>query len=118
DTNVAVTFEQVFARLHPEDRPALSERMNLIRAGRGPVEQEVRLLMPDGRIKYLRSVGQMIHHQDGRAEYLGAIQDVTQRQIAESALDKVRSELAHVTRVMSLGALTASIAHEVNQPLA
>jgi C4-dicarboxylate-specific signal transduction histidine kinase len=51
-------------------------------------------------------------------EFLGAIQDVTQGRVAEAALDKVRSELAHVTRVMSFGALTASIAHEVNQPLA
>ena len=74
--------------------------------------------MEDGRIKYLRSVGHMMHHPDGRLEYLGAIQDITQRRIAEQGLDKVRSELAHVTRVMSLGALTASIAHEVNQPLA
>jgi C4-dicarboxylate-specific signal transduction histidine kinase len=51
-------------------------------------------------------------------EFLGAIQDVTQSRVAEAALDKMRSELAHVTRVMSFGALTASIAHEVNQPLA
>jgi C4-dicarboxylate-specific signal transduction histidine kinase len=74
--------------------------------------------MPDDRIKYLRSVGQMIHHQDGRLEYLGAIQDVTERRLAEEARDRVRSELTHLTRVMSLSALTASIAHEVNQPLA
>jgi signal transduction histidine kinase len=45
------------------------------------------------------------------------VQDVTQRRIAEETLDKVRSELAHVARVMSLGQLTASIAHEVSQPL-
>jgi C4-dicarboxylate-specific signal transduction histidine kinase len=50
-------------------------------------------------------------------EYIGAIQDVTQRRLAEEALGKARSELAHVARVTSLGALTASIAHEVNQPL-
>ena len=49
--------------------------------------------------------------------YLGAVQDVTERRFAEEALSKVRSELAHVARVSSLGALTASIAHEVNQPL-
>jgi transposase len=42
---------------------------------------------------------------------------VTRRRIAEEALDRTRSELAHAVRVMSLGALTASIAHEVNQPL-
>jgi signal transduction histidine kinase len=53
----------------------------------------------------------------GGLEYFGGVQDVTQRRLAEESIDKVRSELAHVTRVMSLGALTASIAHEVNQPL-
>jgi C4-dicarboxylate-specific signal transduction histidine kinase len=55
--------------------------------------------------------------QDGQLEYVGAIQDVTERQRSEEALAKVQSELAHVARVTSLGALTASIAHEVNQPL-
>lgn len=50
-------------------------------------------------------------------EYIGAAQDVTQRRLSEEALGEARAELAHVTRVMSLGALTASIAHEVNQPL-
>jgi PAS domain S-box-containing protein len=118
DQNAPVTFERVFARIHPQDMPQLSERMKQIQAGRGSAEQEVRLQMPDGRIKHLRSVGQMVHHQDGRSEYLGAIQDVTERRVAEEARDKVRSELAHLTRVMSLSALTASIAHEVNQPLA
>ena len=118
DQATSITFERVFSRIHPEDMPALSERMKLIRSSRPPGEQEVRLRMEDGRIKYLRSVGHMMHHPDGRLEYLGAIQDITQRRIAEQGLDKVRSELAHVTRVMSLGALTASIAHEVNQPLA
>ena len=51
-------------------------------------------------------------------EYIGAVQDVTRQRLSEEALGKARSELAHVARVMSLGALTASIAHEVNQPLA
>ena len=66
----------------------------------------------------MRVIGRIIRLQDGRSERVGAVQDVTQRRLAEEALDKVRSELAHVARVMSLGALTASIAHEVNQPLA
>jgi C4-dicarboxylate-specific signal transduction histidine kinase len=51
-------------------------------------------------------------------EYIGAIQDVTQRHLAEEALGKARADLAHAARVTTLGALTASIAHEVNQPLA
>jgi C4-dicarboxylate-specific signal transduction histidine kinase len=48
---------------------------------------------------------------------IGAVQDVTERRLAEEALTQARSDLAHVTRVTSLGVLTASIAHEVNQPL-
>ncbi len=49
--------------------------------------------------------------------FIGALQDVTERKVAEEALNRARSELAHVARVTTLSALTASIAHEVNQPL-
>lgn len=117
DQTTPITAERIFSRVHPEDVPILSDRMKLVRDGRVPGDQEVRLRMRDGRIKYLRMVGQMMQ-LDGRSEYLAAAQDITQRRLAEEATNKVRSELAHVTRVMSLGALTASIAHEVNQPLA
>jgi C4-dicarboxylate-specific signal transduction histidine kinase len=73
------------------------------------------LLMPDHSIKYMHAVAHAA--RDGQLEYIGAVQDVTQRQISEEALAKARSELADVARVTSLATLTASIAHEVNQPL-
>ncbi len=44
-------------------------------------------------------------------------EDVTERRLAEEALNETRSELAHMARVTTLSTLTASIAHEVNQPL-
>ena len=72
---------------------------------------------PDQSVKYLHMVAHAIRDQEGRLEYIGAVQDVTQRRLAAEELSKARSELAHVARVASLGALTASIAHEVNQPL-
>src|SRR6202020_1781474 len=50
-------------------------------------------------------------------EYIAAVQDVTRRRLSEEALSKARSEFARVARVTSLGALTASITHEVSQPL-
>ena len=81
-------------------------------------EQDYRLLMPDNSIKYLHVVAHATRDQDGQPEYIAAVQDVTQRRLAEEALAKARSELAHVARATTLGALTASIAHEVNQPLA
>jgi C4-dicarboxylate-specific signal transduction histidine kinase len=53
-----------------------------------------------------------------RLEYVGALMDVTDAKHAQEALQQAQAELAHVTRVTTLGELTASIAHEVNQPLA
>jgi len=79
---------------------------------------EYRLLMPDGATKHLYVVASAGRDQDGELEYIAAVQDVTSRRQSEEALTKARSELARVARVSSLGALTASIAHEVNQPLA
>ena len=118
EPNGVVTLEQVRARVHPEDMPLMAAQMERVRAGHDYVGYEIRLRMPDGRIKYLRTFGRVIRDQEGRKECLASVQDVTERRLAEQALDKVRSELAHVSRVTSLGAMTASIAHEVNQPLA
>src|SRR5438309_10823147 len=73
--------------------------------------------MPDGSVKYVHNVAHGTRDQDGNVEYIGAMQDVTERRLAEEALANARSELTRVARVTSLGALTASIAHEVNQPL-
>ena len=50
--------------------------------------------------------------------FIGAFQDVTENKLAEEALDRARSELAHAARITTLNALTASMAHEINQPLA
>jgi C4-dicarboxylate-specific signal transduction histidine kinase len=56
--------------------------------------------------------------KDDALEYVGAIQDVTHQRRSDDAISRLQSELTHVARVTSLGVLTASIAHEVNQPLA
>ncbi|TIM05607.1 MAG: PAS domain S-box protein [Mesorhizobium sp.] len=117
DPNGVVTLEQFRARVHPDDMPSLSAQLDRVRAGHGYPGYEIRLRMPDDRVKYLRTFGRVVRHQDGRLECLAAVQDVTERRLADEALSKARSELAHVTRITSLGALTASIAHEVNQPL-
>ena len=74
--------------------------------------------MPDHSIKYLHAVGRATQDRYGQLEYIAAIQDVTERQLADEALGKLRADLAHVARISMLGELTASIAHEVNQPLA
>jgi len=121
EPDALVTLERIGEKVHPDDLPLLSTKLENARRGggeSGDLDYEIRLRMPDGRIKYVHTIGHVIRHGDGRLECLGAIQDETQRKLAKEALDKARSELAHVTRVMSLGTMTASIAHEVNQPLA
>jgi PAS domain S-box-containing protein len=118
EPDVEVTFARIAERVHPDDLPIVAEKMEQARSGQDYPEFEFRLRMPDGRTKYVRVFGRIIRHEDGRLECLGAGQDVTRRRLAEETRDKVRTELAHVSRVVSLGALTASIAHEVNQPLA
>ena len=118
DQIAPVTNELFRSRVHPEDFPFLREMMDRARSGDGiDFEYEHRLLMPDHRVKYVSMACEGIRGQDGQLEYIAAVQDVTQRRLSEEALAKARSELARVARITSLGALTASIAHEVNQPL-
>jgi len=117
DPGVSVTIELIVSRVHPEDILAVHEMIDRARGAGSDFEYELRLLMPDHSVKYLHMVAHGSRDPDGQLEYIGAIQDVTQRRLSEATLGKVRSELAHVARVTSLGVLTASIAHEVSQPL-
>jgi signal transduction histidine kinase len=117
ERSAPVTFARIDARVHPEDVALLRENRERARRHGLDIEQEYRLLMNDQSVKHLHMVARATLGRDGWLEYIGAVQDVTQRRMAEEALSKARSELSRVARVMSLGALTASIAHEVNQPL-
>jgi len=117
DKRTPVTLELIASRVHPDDLASLHEATNRARTDGRDIELEHRLLMPDRSVKHLHVVAHAARDGDGRLEYIGAVQDITQRRLTEEALCNARLELAHVARVMSLGALTASIAHEVSQPL-
>ncbi len=117
EPDVPVTLDLIATRVHPEDIPMLNDMVEKARGAVTDFEYEYRLLMPDDSVKYLHMIAHEIRDNHGRLEYIGAVQDVTQRKISEEALAKARSELAHVASVTSLATLTASIAHEVNQPL-
>jgi PAS domain S-box-containing protein len=118
DETVPLTRELIHSRFHPEEIPFALEVLERARAGDVvDVDKELRLQMPNGSIKYVHTAAHTTRDQNGRLQRIGAVQDVTRRRLSEEALAKVRSELAHVARVTCLGAFTASIAHEVNQPL-
>ncbi len=116
DRDAQVTFELIGTRIHPEDLSIFQEHIERSRRDRSNVQLEFRLQMPDGAVKYVH-VAAHIRGDHGELEYIGAVQDVTERRSSEEALSRARSELSHMARVTSLGVLTASIAHEVNQPL-
>jgi PAS domain S-box-containing protein len=113
-----VTIERILGRTHPEDTLLLTEKIAESRRGVQNQNFDIRLVTPNHPIKYIRMFSHKISDPVSRLEYLGAVQDITERRLTEQTLSKVRAELAHVTRITSLSALTASIAHEVNQPLA
>jgi PAS domain S-box-containing protein len=116
DRDAQVTFELIATRIHPEDLSLFQEHIERSRRDRRDVRLEFRLQMPDGAVKYVHAAAH-IRGDHGQLEYIGAVQDVTERRSSEEALSKARTALSQVTRVTSLGVLTASIAHEVNQPL-
>jgi len=117
DPGIKITLEFIRTRVHPEDLTLYEKMVEQARNGADDFEWQYRLLMPDQSIKYMHAVAHAMRDPNGQLEYIAAVRDVTARRVSDEALDKARSELAHVSRVMSLGALTASIAHEVNQPL-
>ena len=115
--DVPISLERIGTRVHPEDVPSLNAMIDRARAEGINFEFEHRLQMPDRSVKYLQMVAHRTQDPEGRLEYIGAVQDVTRRKASEQELSKAHSELTRVARFTALGTMTASIAHEVNQPL-
>ena len=112
-----ITTQKLQDIVLPEDLPQFQGAIERAIAGEEPVFV-FRIVTARGVLKYLRGAAHRLGQVSDRPVFIGAVQDVTESKVAEDALNKARSELTHVARVMTLGALTASIAHEVNQPLA
>jgi PAS domain S-box-containing protein len=114
------TWSHFLERVHPEDRPGVEQRarMEATLKQRVDSEGEFRIVLPDGRIKHLHSIARPVMDESGEiSEIVGTIMDVTGRRRAEESLRQTQADLAHVSRVTSMGELTASLAHEVNQPI-
>jgi PAS domain S-box-containing protein len=117
DATIKPSIQSLLARIHPDDRALVEQHLErAIRASKS-FDFEHRVRLPDGTEKQVQIVGHPIGKQDNNKEYAGALMDVSAIRSAELDVHKTRAELAHVMRVSSLGELTASIAHEVNQPL-
>jgi C4-dicarboxylate-specific signal transduction histidine kinase len=115
---ITPTIELVRQRVHPDDIAIFHEVLDRMRHGEQDIEANHRLLLPGGVIKDIYLLAHATTDQSGTSEYVGALMDVTAANQAQDALERIRAELAHVTRLTTLGELTASIAHEVKQPIA
>src|SRR5438132_7032599 len=112
-------MELILARTQPQYRSFDQHVIDQARQERTDFDCEHRLLLPDGSVRYLHIVAHALERtESGDLEFVGAVMDVTERKRAEEALHQTQAELAHVSRVTTLGELVASIAHETNQPLA
>jgi signal transduction histidine kinase len=115
DPGTKVTVQRFRDIIHPDDRPLFDALVARGMTG-ADVDFVYRIVTSRG-VKHLRGTARVMEQVAGRPLFIGALQDVTDSKIAEEALDRARSELAHVARITTLNSLTASIAHEVNQPL-
>ena len=118
DPTAKPNIELVLKRVHPEDIALVSRSIEHASQHRKDWELEHRLLMPDGVVKHVHVVAHAVGGPSEKFEFVGAVMDVSERRQSEEALRKARTNLAHVARLTTVGELTASIAHEVNQPLA
>jgi PAS domain S-box-containing protein len=111
-----VSVQRIRDIIHPDDLPSFESVIARGMQGEN-VTFSFRIVTATGTVKHVRGVAHVVERVAGRPLFVGALQDVTESKVAEEALDRARSELAHVARVTAVSAFTASIAHEVNQPL-
>jgi len=111
-------WEQRLQRVHPEDRARYQEVIDRAIAEKSAYEVEFRILLPGGAVKHIHTVGHPVLNGSGDlAQFVGSSTDITESKRAEEALRQAQTDLARISRVTTMGELTASLAHEVNQPI-
>ena len=117
DRQRTLSMADFLTRVHPEDYQRISRLVtDSVRNGVS-MRAEFRIFRPDGDCRYILGVGNPVGEEPSVAEYFGVITDVTARRQSEDAVRVAQADLARVSRATTVGQLTASIAHEINQPL-
>jgi PAS domain S-box-containing protein len=113
------TLEQRLQRIHPEDRAKWQEAIDRAVGEKSDYDLDFRIALPGAAVKYIHTVGHPVFDGHGElVQFVGSSTDITERKRAEESLRQAQSDLARVNRVTTMGELTASLAHEVNQPIA
>ena len=118
------TWSHILERVHPEDRAGIEQRAERETAQKELVDSEgdFRIVLPDGTIRHIHTIAHPVMDESGEiTEVVGTTMDVTERKRAEQERERLRqtqADLAHINRVTTMGELTASLAHEIKQPIA
>ena len=117
DRSVEPALERVLERIHPEDRVFVQRTIEYATHQRTGFDIEYRRLRQDDSVKHLHVAVQALQNASGELEFVGAVTDITGRKQAEETLRQAQDDLARINRVTTMGELTASLAHEITQPI-
>jgi PAS domain S-box-containing protein len=114
--------ERFLQRIHPDDQARTMEQLEIAAREKTGFEFDYRIVHPGGESRDIHTVGHPVFSPSGDlVEFVGTVIDVTERKRAEEERERLRqtqADLVRVNRVTTIGELTASLAHEVNQPIA
>jgi len=118
DSKLPLTCDLILSRVHPDERPAVKAAYDRSCALYGTFESEHRLRLPYGKTRWVIMRGRCLKDEEGNlVETIGVTLDVSAQKQADLQLQHQREEMAHRNRVSLMGEMTASFAHELNQPL-
>jgi PAS domain S-box-containing protein len=117
DPTVTPGFKAVLTCVHADDLAQVRAAIERIESGEIDVRLEFKAVMPDGAVKHLMVLMNPAHAEDGGENVSGVIMDITAAKLAEEDMHRAQADLTRVTRIATMAELTASIAHEINQPI-
>ena len=118
DSALPLTRDLICARVHPDERAAVHAAFDRACATHGIFESEHRLVLPSGKTRWVIVRGRCLVDDQGHLlELIGVTIDVSAKKQSDLQLQIQREEMAHLNRVALMGEMTASVAHELNQPL-
>lgn len=112
-----IHFDDFAASIHPDDKKSVLDRIHYAVQMKTPINVDYRIVKADGNVLYLTGQGCPVFDTDKLVDYVGTVNDVTAQRASENALRAAQDHLARVSRITTIGQLTSSIAHEINQPL-
>jgi PAS domain S-box-containing protein len=118
DSKLPLTRDLICGRVHPDERAAVLAAFDRACGSHGLFESEHRLVLPYGKTRWVIVRGRCLEDEHGSLlELIGVTIDVSAQKQSDLQLQIQREEMSHLNRVALMGEMTASVAHELNQPL-